>query len=363
MKKINYQLLVFCDTSKYAYAATVYLRQEKGERCTNSLIFSKTRLAPNKDISIPRFELLATLVGVRCTRFVEKELNLELKQKHTWLDSQCILNWIGNRRTFSTFVENRLKEIRKQREIKFHYITSSENPVDIASRGLGTQGLRDNNLWWSGPEWLLLPSDSWPIWKLNNMDNDIADHTDAEGKTYRIMYEAELVAGEGRLNKQDVSVKVSAPLNIDISRFSQLIRFARVSSHVVDFNARNKTAKLLQQGYRYHKLRKTFSKFYRRHYELVSNFSVGLKTLLHQGLSEPEFYGDLVYKFKKIVGRADFSDQFRKIIVRYKRIGYNINIMRQSACLVFNPIMVNNFASLFKCTPVGRASDSMMAPT
>ena len=85
---------------------------------------------------------------------------------------------------------------------------------------------------------------------------------------------------------------------------SQLIRFARVSSHVVDFNARNKslTAKLLQQGYRYHKLRKTFSKFYRRHYELVSKFSVWLKTLLHQGLSEPEFYGDLLYKFKIIVG-------------------------------------------------------------
>ena len=130
-----------------------------------------------------------------------------------------------------------------------------------------------------------------------------------------------------------------------------------MSRHVVDFNARNKslTAKLLQ--HRYHKLRKTFSKFYRRHYELVSKFNVGLKTLFHQGLSEPEFYGDLVYKFKKIVGRADFSDQFRKIIVRYKRIGYNINIMRQSACLV------NNFASLFNCTPVGRASDSMMAPT
>ena len=134
---------------------------------------------------------------------------------------------------------------------------------------------------------------------------------------------------------------------------------------VADFNARNKslTAKLLQQGYRYHKLRKTFSKFYRRHYELVSKFNVGLKTLLHQGLSEPEFYGDLIYKFKIIVGRVDFSDQSKKIIVRYKRIGYNINIMRQSACLVFNPITVNNFASLFNCTPVGRASDSMMAPT
>ena len=105
---------------------------------------------------------------------------------------------------------------------------------------------------------------------------------------------------------------------------SHLIGFARVSSHVADFNARNKslTAKLLQQGHRYHKLRKTFSKFYRRHYELDSKFNVGLKILLHQGLSEPEFYGDLVYEFKKLVGRADFSDQFRKIIVCYKRIGY-----------------------------------------
>ena len=70
---------------------------------------------------------------------------------------------------------------------------------------------------------------------------------------------------------------------------SQLIRF--VSSHVADFNARNQslTAKLLQQDYRYHKLRKTFSKFYRRHYELVSKFNVGLKSLLHQGLSDRNF--------------------------------------------------------------------------
>ena len=99
---------------------------------------------------------------------------------------------------------------------------------------------------------------------------------------------------------------------------SQLIRFARVCSHVDDFNTRNKylTAKLLKQGYRYHKLRKVFSKFYRRNYELISKFNVGLKLLLLQSLSEPEFYGDLVYKFKKIWGMTDFSDQFRKIIMR-----------------------------------------------
>ena len=99
---------------------------------------------------------------------------------------------------------------------------------------------------------------------------------------------------------------------------SQLIRFARDCNHVTGFNARNKslTAKLLQQGYRYHKLRKTFSKFYRRHYELISKYNVGLKTLLSKGLSEPEFYGDLVYKFKKLIGSNDFSFQFRKIITR-----------------------------------------------
>ena len=109
---------------------------------------------------------------------------------------------------------------------------------------------------------------------------------------------------------------------------SQLIRFARVCSHVEDFNARNKclTTKLLKR-----KLRKAFSMFYRRHYELISKFNVGLKCFLNLGLLEPEFYGDLVYKFKKIMGRTDFSDQFRKIIICHKRIGYDLNVTQQSA--------------------------------
>ena len=72
---------------------------------------------------------------------------------------------------------------------------------------------------------------------------------------------------------------------------SQLIRFARASSYVADFNTRYKLLiqKLLKQGYRYHKLRKTFLKFYRRCYDLISKFQVGLKSLLRQGLSEPDF--------------------------------------------------------------------------
>ena len=81
-------------------------------------------------------------------------------------------------------------------------------------------------------------------------------------------------------------------------------QLARASNYVADVNTCNKllTQKLLKQGYRYHKLRKTFSKFYRQYHNLISKFQVGLKSLLRQGLSEADFYGDLVYKLKKIVG-------------------------------------------------------------
>ena len=146
---------------------------------------------------------------------------------------------------------------------------------------------------------------------------------------------------------------------------SQLICFARVCSNVDDFNNSNLflTAKLLKQGYRYHKIRKAFSKFYHRHSELIVKYNIGLKTLLHQGISEPIFYGDLVYKFKRIVGKPNLSDQFKKIVKRYIRVGYNLDIMRQSACLVLNPITVYSYGFLFHCTTVGQASDSMTALT
>ena len=63
-----------------------------------------------------------------------------------------------------------------------------------------------------------------------------------------------------------------------------------------------------------------FSKFYSRYFDLVSKVNIGLKSLLRQGLSEPEFYGDLVYKLKKIVGSNNFSAQFIEIISQYMNI-------------------------------------------
>ena len=65
-------------------------------------------------------------------------------------------------------------------------------------------------------------------------------------------------------------------------------------------------SKLPRQGYRYHIIRIAFSKLYRRHFDIVSKYNVGLITFLLQGLSEPEFYGDLVYEFRKITGKMSF---------------------------------------------------------
>ena len=74
---------------------------------------------------------------------------------------------------------------------------------------------------------------------------------------------------------------------------------------------------------------------------------------LERGIPEPEFYGDLMHKFRKIIGnKKDFPYHFKKIIVRFKEIGYDIDVFRQSACLVVSAIKDNSLAYLFDCTTV-----------
>ena len=64
-----------------------------------------------------------------------------------------------------------------------------------------------------------------------------------------------------------------------------------------------------------------------------------------------------------IIGKNDFPYHFKTILVRYKKIGYNIDVLRQTARLVVNPIKVNIFAYLFNCTTVGLVSDRMTVPS
>ena len=138
---------------------------------------------------------------------------------------------------------------------------------------------------------------------------------------------------------------------------SQLIRFARACSSVADFHERNLllTKKLLNQGYRYHKLRKTFSKFYYRNLSLISKYKLSLKALLTRGISHPEFYGDVVYKLRKIIGHDHFQTLFPKRIKHFRKKGYDPTILQRTACLVVDPFTVGNHAFLFNCALTGNA--------
>ena len=86
---------------------------------------------------------------------------------------------------------------------------------------------------------------------------------------------------------------------------SKLVRFARCCNSVLDFNSKNLqlicTSKLLTQVYRYHKLRKTFGKFFRSYYDLLSKFGdISFQEYVTEGISHPGFYGDLVYKIRTV---------------------------------------------------------------
>ena len=90
------------------------------------------------------------------------------------------------------------------------------------------------------------------------------------------------------------------------------------------------------------------------------NIKVILKTLLQQEISEPEFYGYLVYKFnRKIPGKSNVFEEFQKLLHIIR--GWDvIDIMWQTACLVFNPVMVDSYAFLFNCMMVDQVSGSVM---
>ena len=115
---------------------------------------------------------------------------------------------------------------------------------------------------------------------------------------------------------------------------SQLVRFARISSSVSDFNERNLfiTEKLLHQGYRYHKLLKTFTKFYYRYESLLKKYNCTCRSLVKQGISHPHFYGNIVYKAYKFKNRPnELIKPLNKLIHK----GYKFNIVVVSLSRVF----------------------------
>ena len=150
---------VFCDASKQAYCAVVYLvnteAQEARER--SRLVMAKGRLAPlDPKLTIPRLELMAALIGARLMKFIQEALKIQEPNVVYWTDSTDVLYWIWNDKPRKMFVENRVSAILKLTSpAQWRHVKGVDNPADIGTRGVSISAVAVSEMWWMGPQHLL----------------------------------------------------------------------------------------------------------------------------------------------------------------------------------------------------------------
>ena len=139
---------------------------------------------------------------------------------------------------------------------------------------------------------------------------------------------------------------------------SQLVRFSRCYTSVLDFHSKNLqiTLKLLTQGYRYHRLRKTFGKCFRSYSELLSKFGdILFQEYVSKGISHPVFYGYLVYKLRRVKDTPNFISSGSKIVKRLRRRQYDTLIIERTIGLVLGPSTALYKPFLKHCTLTNKA--------
>nr|CAB3263156.1 uncharacterized protein LOC104265735 [Phallusia mammillata] len=158
------RLHVFSDASKEAYGAVCYLRSTRKDSVTCTLVMSKSRLAPQGEVSIPRLELMAAVTAVKMEQTIKGELGLDLRPSIFWTDSSVVLQSIHNdRRRFPLFVSRRLAFIEKNTCTRnWKHVPTKQNPADLASRGAPADTLAKSNMWFFGPTFLKDEPAKWP---------------------------------------------------------------------------------------------------------------------------------------------------------------------------------------------------------
>ena len=139
---------------------------------------------------------------------------------------------------------------------------------------------------------------------------------------------------------------------------SQLVRFNRCCTSVFDFHSKNLqiTSKLLTQGYSYHKLRKTFGKFFRSYSELLSKFgAISFQEYVSKGITLPVFHGDLVYKLRRVKSESNFISSGSKIVKRLRHRQYDPEIIERTIGLVLGPFTALYRSFLKRCTLTNKA--------
>lgn len=153
---------IFCDASKMAAAACIFMRTEHEGKVFVNLVMAKSRVAPPDGITIPRLELIAALIGTRLYKLVSPSFKIESGKTFFWSDSSVVVSWIKNAGPWTVFVANRINEIRSHSDsCQWRHIPGCMNPADLISRGCTPRQLREEK-WWEGPSWLYLEKDFWP---------------------------------------------------------------------------------------------------------------------------------------------------------------------------------------------------------
>ena len=127
------QLHLFSDASRQGYAVVAYLRLKDvtdGTHC--AFVMGKARLAPVREISIPRLELTAAVISVKLFKIIREELDMTIDQVCYWTDSTSVLKCINNEsRRFHTFESNRLTVIHNgSKPSEWEYVNRDDNPAD-----------------------------------------------------------------------------------------------------------------------------------------------------------------------------------------------------------------------------------------
>ena len=143
---VRNELHVFCDASKYAFAAVAYRRiVYMNGQIQVAFIAGKSKVAPLKPLSIPRLEQEAAVIGVRLAGSVQTELEVQFDQRKFWSDSQTVLQWIrSDPRLYQTFVSHRLGEIDElSNSNEWAWISSKDNPADDAKKSNSPHTMMD----------------------------------------------------------------------------------------------------------------------------------------------------------------------------------------------------------------------------
>ncbi|XP_046608737.1 uncharacterized protein LOC124299524 [Neodiprion virginianus] len=161
----GWDLHCFCDASKRAYAAAIYVVTPPGQTFSSKLLVSKSKVAPIKVISIPKLELCAAALLVKLLLYILKHLKRNPSRIFCWSDSKVVLAWLlSHPSRWKTFIANRVNFITTSlpADTQWGYVSTLENPADLPTRGLKPSELKDSSLWWHGPTWLTKPSSEWP---------------------------------------------------------------------------------------------------------------------------------------------------------------------------------------------------------